>query len=192
MGNRCPRPASLRSGVIAKCFFHDIRIIEFSKSQQEKILAANSTYAAVDLSGGVYRGVDQAVPTIGVWNVMICQGSLDADLVYNLVKALYENIYFGVSYVVTGVGDLHNRPEISPEKAREIMVGPMRMCTWMGLGTHFFCLYIATALGVFYMGAPVIAAAVLIAGLLNIWMLVVAVAWRRGEKKLLEAAGAQS
>jgi hypothetical protein len=35
--------------------------------------------------------VDAAVPTIGVWNVMICQSSLDTDLVYKLVKALYEH-----------------------------------------------------------------------------------------------------
>ena len=45
----------------------------------------------MNLSGGVYRGVDSPVSTIGVWNVMICQASLDADLVYQLVKALYEH-----------------------------------------------------------------------------------------------------
>ena len=39
----------------------------------------------------MYKGVDQPVSTIGVWNVMICQASLKADLVYNLVKALYEH-----------------------------------------------------------------------------------------------------
>ena len=70
---------------------HDIRILSFSPEQAEKILAANDTYAAVELSGGVYRGVDQPVPTIGVWNVMICQASLDEGLVYELAKALFEN-----------------------------------------------------------------------------------------------------
>ncbi|MGB5985945.1 MAG: TAXI family TRAP transporter solute-binding subunit, partial [Desulfobacterales bacterium] len=29
--------------------------------------------------------------TIGVWNVMICQSSLETDLVYNLVDALYSH-----------------------------------------------------------------------------------------------------
>lgn len=115
----------------------------------------------------------------------------NGNLFIRFFKALYENIYFGVSYALTGVGELHNRPDISPEEARAIMVRPMRMAAWMGLGTHFFCLYTATALGVFYTGAPVIAAAILIAGLLNIWMLVVAVAWRRGERALLNAANAQ-
>jgi len=68
---------------------HDIRIIPFTPEQTKKILAANKTYSAVELAGGVYKGVDQPVPTIGVWNVMICQKSLDTDLVYKLVKALY-------------------------------------------------------------------------------------------------------
>ena len=70
---------------------HEIRIIPFTKEQTEKVLASNKTYAAVDLAGGVYNGVDKPVPTIGVWNVMICQKSLDTDLVYKLVKALYEH-----------------------------------------------------------------------------------------------------
>ena len=70
---------------------HDINIIPFTKEQTEKILASNKTYSSINLAGGIYRGVDKAVSTIGVWNVMICQKSLDTDLVYKLVKALYEH-----------------------------------------------------------------------------------------------------
>ncbi len=70
---------------------HDINILGFTPEQTRKILAAKSTYASVELAGGIYRGVDQAVSTIGVWNVMICQKSLDTDLVYKLAKALFEN-----------------------------------------------------------------------------------------------------
>lgn len=70
---------------------HDIRILGFTPDQTEKILASKATYASVKLAGGIYRGVDSAVPTIGVWNVMICQKSLDTDLVYRLSKALFEN-----------------------------------------------------------------------------------------------------
>ncbi len=70
---------------------HDINILPFTPEQTKKILAAKDTYASVDLSAGIYRGIDKAVPTIGVWNVMICQKSLDTDLVYKLVKALFEN-----------------------------------------------------------------------------------------------------
>ena len=79
------------SSILDLATTHDIRMIGFTPQETEKILAANQTYSAVDLAGDVYRGVDQPVPTIGVWNVMICQASLDTDLVYRLVKALYEH-----------------------------------------------------------------------------------------------------
>jgi TRAP transporter TAXI family solute receptor len=79
------------SSILDLATTHDIHIISFTSAQQKKILAANNEYSAVDLAGGVYRGVDKPVPTIGVWNVMICQRWLEEDLVYSLVKALYEN-----------------------------------------------------------------------------------------------------
>ncbi len=79
------------SSILDLATTHDIHIIAFTPQQVEKILAANTTYSAVDLAGGVYRGVDKPVPTIGVWNVMICQASLKTDLVYNLAKVLFEH-----------------------------------------------------------------------------------------------------
>ncbi len=79
------------SSILDLATTHDIHIITFTAAQQKKILAANKEYSAVDLAGGVYKGVDNAIPTIGVWNVMICQASLNTDLVYKLVKALYEH-----------------------------------------------------------------------------------------------------
>lgn len=79
------------SSILDLATTHDIHIIAFTPEQTQKILAANATYSAVELAGGVYRGVDEAVATIGVWNVMICQKTLDQGLVYKLAKALYEN-----------------------------------------------------------------------------------------------------
>jgi hypothetical protein len=79
------------SSILDLATTHDIVIIPITPEQTQKVLAANDTYASVDLSGGVYRGVDKPVPTIGVWNVMICQKSLAEDMVYKLVAALYEH-----------------------------------------------------------------------------------------------------
>ncbi len=70
---------------------HEINILPFTADQTQKILDSKSTYAGVELAGGIYRGVDKPISTIGVWNVMICQKSLDTDLVYSLVKVLFEN-----------------------------------------------------------------------------------------------------
>jgi len=79
------------SSILDLATTHDINIIPFTPEQAKKVLAANKSYSFVELAGGVYRGVDKPVPTIGVWNVIICQKSLDTDLVYKLVKALYEH-----------------------------------------------------------------------------------------------------
>lgn len=73
---------------------HDINILPFTPEQTKKILASKSTYASVELADGIYRGVDNKVSTIGVWNVMICQKSLDTELVYKLAKTLFENNEF--------------------------------------------------------------------------------------------------
>jgi TRAP transporter TAXI family solute receptor len=89
VGTWCVGPGT--SSILDLATTHDIRIIPFTPEQTKKILAANAEYSAVELAGGIYRGVDNPVPTIGVWNVMICQASLPVDLVYNLVKALYEH-----------------------------------------------------------------------------------------------------
>ncbi len=79
------------SSILDLATTHDIRIIPITPEQQKKVQAANQEYSAVDLAGGIYRGVDNPVPTVGVWNVMICQKSLKEDLVYELVKALFEH-----------------------------------------------------------------------------------------------------
>lgn len=79
------------SSILDLATTHDIFIIPITPEQTQKVLAADDAYASVDLAGGVYRGVDKPVPTIGVWNVMICQKSLAEDMVYQLVKALYEH-----------------------------------------------------------------------------------------------------
>ncbi len=89
VGSWCVGPGT--SSILDLATTHKIRILGFTEEQQKKILAANDTYSAVELPGGIYPGVDEAVPTVGVWNVMICQASLDEDLVYKLVKALYEH-----------------------------------------------------------------------------------------------------
>ncbi len=70
---------------------HNIEIVPFTPEQQKKVTDTYGFYSAWTLAGGVYRGVDKPTPTISVWNVIICQASLDTDLVYKLVKVLFEH-----------------------------------------------------------------------------------------------------
>jgi TRAP transporter TAXI family solute receptor len=79
------------SSILDLATTHEIHIIGFTPEQTQKILDFNKNYSGVELAGGLYKGIDQPVATIGVWNVMICQSALKADMVYNLAKALFEN-----------------------------------------------------------------------------------------------------
>ena len=70
---------------------HDIEIIAFTPQQQKQVTDQYGFYASWELDAGTYTGVDKAVPTISVWNVIIVQKSLSDDLVYNLTKTLFES-----------------------------------------------------------------------------------------------------
>ena len=89
LGIWCVGPGT--SSILDLSTTHEISILPFTPDQVKRILSAQSTYSSVEIAGGIYRGVDTPVSTIGVWNVMICQASLDTDLVYQLSKALFEN-----------------------------------------------------------------------------------------------------
>jgi TRAP transporter TAXI family solute receptor len=70
---------------------HDIRVIPFSDAEVKKVTGDYKYYSPSMLPKGTYRGVDQDVQTISVWNVVICTRSLPDDMVYNLVKTVFEN-----------------------------------------------------------------------------------------------------
>lgn len=70
---------------------HDIALVPFTKEEQRTVTARYPFYWAYEIPADVYRGVEAAVPTLNVWNVIICTASLDEDLVYDLTRTLFEN-----------------------------------------------------------------------------------------------------
>lgn len=70
---------------------HEIKIIPFSDEEIQKVTAAYPYYSPAVLPKGMYTSVDEDVRTLSVWNVAICTRSLADDLVYELVKAVFEH-----------------------------------------------------------------------------------------------------
>ncbi len=70
---------------------HNIKIIPFSPDELKKITQRHTFYSGYELPAGVYRGVDEPVQTLSVWNMIICQADLPEDLIYQLAKVLFEN-----------------------------------------------------------------------------------------------------
>lgn len=101
---------------------------------------------------------------------------------FRFAQSFYEVTYTNISRICIGVEPSSPRPDIDPAVARQLLVGPMRMVTHLGLGTHLALMYVATALAVFHLNLPFyIALATVVVGL-NLWAVLTVLAWRRVEK----------
>jgi hypothetical protein len=89
VGVWCVAPPT--SSIMDLATTHRIKVVPFSAEEQKRITDRHTFYSAYELPAGVYRGVEEPVPTLSVWNVIICQADLHEDLVYQLAKVLFEN-----------------------------------------------------------------------------------------------------
>lgn len=80
------------SSILNLATTNDIRMISLSDAELEAADAADGTFAPVKLAGGTYQGVDADVATVGVPNVLVVSSEMDEETVYQITKAMYENI----------------------------------------------------------------------------------------------------
>lgn len=73
---------------------HDIRVVPFTPEQQRQAMERHGFYSALDLPAGIYRGVDEPVSTLSVWNVIICNADMPTDLIADLARVLFEQNEF--------------------------------------------------------------------------------------------------
>jgi TRAP transporter TAXI family solute receptor len=57
----------------------------------DELIAANPYYAPVTVPGGMYRGSDKDTPTFGVKATLVTSAEVKDEVVYQLVKAVFEN-----------------------------------------------------------------------------------------------------
>ncbi|TVS02720.1 MAG: TAXI family TRAP transporter solute-binding subunit [Rhodobacteraceae bacterium] len=70
----------------------DIAIIPMSDEEIANAIEVEPTFAPYTLRAGMYDGVDEPVQTISTPNVMIVHEDMDEELVYNIARAIYENV----------------------------------------------------------------------------------------------------
>ncbi len=100
---------------------------------------------------------------------------------FSFAQSFYEVTYTNISRICIGVEPSTPRPDIDPKVARQLIVGPMRMATFLGLGTHLVLMYGATTLAVIQLQLPFYAAILSVVVVLNLWAVVTVLAWRRAE-----------
>ncbi len=79
------------SSIIDLATTHEIRFIPFSKEEIEKIEKEYPYYVGSVIPKNTYKGQTEDVPTIAVWNSVVCHKDLPEDLVYRITKAIFEN-----------------------------------------------------------------------------------------------------
>jgi len=56
------------------------------------LLKKYNFYSKDKVPGGIYKGVDKDVPTVAVLAILVAKAELEEDVVYRIVKAMFENI----------------------------------------------------------------------------------------------------
>lgn len=69
----------------------DAILVEVQGEEIDKLVAENSYYRMTTIPGGVYRGTDNDVYSFGVAATLIASATLSDKVVYEIVKAVFEN-----------------------------------------------------------------------------------------------------
>ena len=69
-----------------------VKILEFSDEDYQKLAKEVPFYIQYTIPANTYKGQDKPVKTLGVKCAIVGSSDLPEDLVYNLVKVMYENL----------------------------------------------------------------------------------------------------
>ena len=70
----------------------DAVLVDVSNAATEKLVAENPYYRTATIPGGMYRGNDGDTQTFGVGATLVTSAAVPDDVVYALVKAVFEDI----------------------------------------------------------------------------------------------------
>jgi uncharacterized protein len=70
----------------------DVRVVPYAAGQLERLLAAVPFYRKVTMEKGVFRGVVEELPQPAVINVLVTHERISEDIVYDMAKAIAENL----------------------------------------------------------------------------------------------------
>ncbi|MDP2696742.1 TAXI family TRAP transporter solute-binding subunit [Thalassospira sp.] len=69
----------------------DSVLVEVAGAEIEKLVADNPYYRVATIPGGMYRGNPEDVKTFGVGATFVSSTNVDEDVIYNVVKAVFDN-----------------------------------------------------------------------------------------------------
>jgi hypothetical protein len=79
------------SSILNLAATRDIRLISLSAEEVANAQKEVAVFAPFELAAGMYDGMDEAVQTIGIPNVLVVNADMDEELAYKLTRLLFEN-----------------------------------------------------------------------------------------------------
>ncbi|AVI61268.1 TAXI family TRAP transporter solute-binding subunit [Halomonas sp. GFAJ-1] len=79
------------SSILNLAATRDIRLIGLSDEEIANAQEAEAVFAPYELAADMYDGMDEAVQTIGIPNVLVVNADMDEELAYQLTQLLFEN-----------------------------------------------------------------------------------------------------
>ncbi|RDI95705.1 TRAP transporter substrate-binding protein [Meiothermus sp. QL-1] len=71
-----------------------IQLVEVEYNRVQELAKKYPFYRAFNIEGGLYRGVDVTTPSVAVFAMWIAAESVSPDVVYNMMKATFDNPEF--------------------------------------------------------------------------------------------------
>ena len=98
----------------------EIQVLDMTQVEIDKVLAGNAAYIQTKIPAGTYTGQDNDANTFGVKCLIIVTADMDADLVYDLCKAMNE----------------HTEEMAAGNALLKDMTDPSFLCTQMPIPLH--------------------------------------------------------
>lgn len=70
----------------------DVRVLPIDQEVLDKIIKALPVYQDATVPANTYKGQTQDVKTLGQTNLLVVRADVDADVVYQMTKAVFENV----------------------------------------------------------------------------------------------------
>ncbi|MPZ63600.1 MAG: TAXI family TRAP transporter solute-binding subunit [Propionibacteriales bacterium] len=70
----------------------DLYLVPFSDEEIQQIVDGFPYYIETEVEAGTYDGLDEGVPAVGTWNTLAMHADADREFVYQVTKAVHENI----------------------------------------------------------------------------------------------------
>jgi TRAP transporter TAXI family solute receptor len=82
------------SSILSLATTRDIKLLSMSEEEVANAVELEPVFAPYSLRAGLYEGMDEAVSTVGIPNVLTVNTAMSEDLAYQITKLMFEEVQY--------------------------------------------------------------------------------------------------